>query len=152
MVSGFENSEHIEHPPVTTLPSALNTLLSPSFISIASDSPHNITLKDISLGLSGRLTTESLFSPSVVSWSPPSPKTVVSYDHCDIDHSTNQQYRYLTPILADSSAEAALKEYSKTLNCDTGQLFFPSPFILFSSVLYPSFRASLSLIHYSRSE
>ena len=120
MVSGFGNSKHIEHPPVTTLPSGSNTLFSPSFISIALDSPHTVTPKDISLGLSGRLTTESLFSPSVVSWSPPSPKTVVSYDHCDIDHLTNQQNRYLTPMLANSSAEAALKEYNKTLNCDTG--------------------------------
>ena len=149
MVSGFENSELIEYPPVTTLHSGSNTLFSPSFISIASDSPHAVTPKDISLGLSGRLTTESLFSPSVVSWSPPSPKTVVSYDYCGIDHSTNQQDRHLTPVIADSSAEAALKEYSETLNCGTGQLFFPS-FILLPSVLYPSFRALLFLTRCSR--
>ena len=148
MVSGFETSKLIEYPPVTAPPSSLNTLFSPSFISVASDSPHAVAPKDISLGLSGRLTTESLFSPSVASWSPPSPKTVVSYDHCDIDRSAHQQGRHLTPVLADSSAEAALDEYSKILNCDNSQFFFPSSF--FCSL--PVFQAFISLTHCSRRE
>ena len=119
MGSGLETSKLIEYPLIPAPPSSLNTLFSPSFISITSDSPHTLTLKDMSLGLSGRLTTDSLFSLSVASWSPPSPKAVVSYDHRDINHSVNQQDPHLMPILANGSAEAALDEYSKILNRDT---------------------------------
>ena len=117
MVFGSGISKVIEYPPVTAPPAGTNTLFSPSFISIPSDSPHALTPKDTSLGLSGRRTTD-----------------------------------HLTPILADSSVKAALEEYSMILNRDTSQLFFPSPFIIFSSVLSPSFRALLSLIHCSRRE
>ena len=73
----------------------------------------------MSLGLSGRLTTDSLFSLFVASWLPLSPKAVVSYDYRDIDYSVNQQDPYLMLTLANSSAEAALDKYSKILNRDT---------------------------------
>ena len=152
MVSDFETSKLLEYPLITTPASRSSALFSPSFFSIASDPPHTATPKDISLGLSGRLTTESLFSPSVVSWSPLSPKTVVSYDCCDTDHYISQQDRHLTPILADNSAEAALEEYSRILGRDTSQLFFSFCFYPFLSIFSPSFRALLSLIHCSRYE